>query len=132
MTKAWVCNIGSLMAIPAVTIATLVTGNFYVALGCMAAKYMLSECWMSPAITMMQSTVPPEDQGSIVSAHLFYLTVAGCAATVSLGALANALGAVANPRIYGYLIWIWSMIGYIGSVPFFWKGGKEYKKYIEK
>ena len=119
------------MAIPAVTIATLMTGNFYVALGMMALKYMLSECWMSPAITMMQTTVPPEDQGSIVSAHLFYLTVVGCAATVSLGACANFLGAATNPKVYGYLIWVWSMLGYIGSVPFFFKGGKEYKKYIE-
>ena len=132
MTKAWVCNIGSLAAIIPVTIATLVTGNFYVALGCMAVKYLTSECWMSPAITMMQSTVPPEDQGSIVSAHLFYLTAVGCAATVSLGSIANALGAATNPSIYGKLIWIWSMIGYIGSVPFFWKGGKEYKKFIEE
>jgi uncharacterized membrane protein len=85
MTKAYVCSIGSALAIPAIALCTLNTTSFWLSLGAMGVKYLLSECWMSPAITMMQATVPPEEQGSIVSAHLFYLTVVGCFSTVLLG-----------------------------------------------
>lgn len=85
MTKSIICIAGSLLGLPAIMACTLVTGNFYLSLFAMALKYLVSECWMSPAITMMQSTVPPEDQGNIVSAHLFYLTIVGCFSTVLLG-----------------------------------------------
>jgi len=131
MTKAIVCIFGSLAAIPAIALCTLTTSNFYVSLLFMGLKYLLAECWMSPAITMMQTTVKPEQQGSIVSAHLFYMTIAGCFSTVLLGHVANVLGAAANPAIYGQLIFVWNVIGYVGSVPFFWKAGQEYKKFVE-
>ena len=85
MTKSIICIAGSLLGLPAIMACTLITGNFYLSLFAMALKYLVSECWMSPAITMMQSTVPPEDQGNIVSAHLFYLTIVGCFSTVLLG-----------------------------------------------
>jgi hypothetical protein len=49
-----------------------------------------------------------------------------------LGALANFLGAATDPTIYGKLIFLWSLVGYIGSIPFFWKSGKAYKKHIEE
>ena len=57
LTKALVCMIGSGLAIPAIAACTLTTGSFYISLAAMAIKYLVSECWMSPAITMMQSTV---------------------------------------------------------------------------
>ena len=53
MTKALVCIIGSALAIPAIAACVLTTNNFYLSLTMMALKYLLSECWMSPAITMM-------------------------------------------------------------------------------
>lgn len=80
----------------------------------------------------MQATVPAEDQGNIVSAHLFYLTVIGCFSTVLLGQVANMLGALSNPAIYGKLITLWSLVGYLGSIPCFWKAGKLYKKKMEE
>ena len=61
MTKAMVCIIGSLSAIIPIGLCTLVTNNFYLSLFFMGVKYLLAECWMSPAITMMQSTVKPEE-----------------------------------------------------------------------
>jgi sugar phosphate permease len=53
MTKAYVCMIGSVLAIPAIAMCVLNTNNFYLSLFFMAIKYLLAECWMSPAITMM-------------------------------------------------------------------------------
>jgi MFS family permease len=128
MTKSYICMIGSALGLPAIMLCTLVTGNFYLSLFAMAVKYLVAECWMSPAITMMQATVKPEDQGNIVSAHLFYLTIAGCISTVLLGQAANMMGAATNPAVYGKLLSIWSAIGYIGAVPAFWKAGKLYQK----
>lgn len=61
MTKSLICMIGSLLGLPAIAMCTLVTNNFYVSLFFMALKYLVAECWMSPAITMMQSTVKPEN-----------------------------------------------------------------------
>jgi nitrate/nitrite transporter NarK len=53
MTKAYVCITGSLLGLPAIAACCLITNNFYLSLFLMAIKYLLSECWMSPAITMM-------------------------------------------------------------------------------
>ena len=53
MTKALVCMLGSGIGIPVIAACVLTTGNFYLSLVFMALKYLISECWMSPAITMM-------------------------------------------------------------------------------
>ena len=66
-----------------------------------------------------------------MSAHLFYMTVIGCLSTICLGQCANIFGAQANPAVYGKLIWVWSMVGYLGSIPTFWKAGKVYKKFVD-
>lgn len=132
MTKALVCMVGSALAIPAITLCVLNPTNFYRSLFFMGVKFLVSECWMSPAITMMQNSVKPSEQGSIVSAHLFYMTAIGCLSTVVLGQCVNIFGAVTNPAVYGKLIWLWSMIGYVGSIPCFWKAGKVYKEFVDK
>ena len=46
--------------------------------------------------------------------------------------MANLLGAATNPAIYGMLIFAWSIIGYIGSIPSFLKAGRLYKKKLEE
>ena len=51
MTKAIICIFGSALAIPAIAACTLTTTNFYFSLFFMAVKYLISECWMAPAIT---------------------------------------------------------------------------------
>ena len=60
------------------------------------------------------------------------MTAIGCLSTVVLGQCAAAFGAINNPAIYGKLIWLWSMVGYIGSIPAFWKAGKVYKEFVER
>jgi hypothetical protein len=42
------------------------------------------------------------------------------------------LGAATNPSIYGKLIFAWSIIGYVGSIPAFLKAGKLYKSKMDK
>ena len=42
------------------------------------------------------------------------------------------LGAAANPAIYGKLVAIFALVGYWGSIPFWWLAGKSYKKHMEE
>jgi hypothetical protein len=49
--------------------------------------------------------------------------------TTFAGYLANALGAQTNPYIYGPLITGCVTASYLGSIPFWWKAGKEYKDF---
>ena len=100
--------------------------NFYVSMFFLFLKYLFTECWMAPTITMMQQTVAPSMQGSIVSAYLFFLTFAGTASAVSLGFFGNYFGAMHNPWIYGKVIFGGSVFGYLLSIPCFWKAGKAY------
>lgn len=130
MAKALVGIIGATLAIP------LIIGgfwfkevNFYVSLALLALKITVADGYMAPTIAMMQMTVKPENQGSIVSAYLFFLTVAGCTATLLMGHLTWILKAAANPIIFGKLITIGSLIGFVGSIFSFWKAGKHYLKY---
>ena len=53
MTKALVCIAGSVIGIPAIMSCTLVTNNFYWCLASIALKFIVSEGWLSPSITMM-------------------------------------------------------------------------------
>jgi MFS family permease len=101
MSKAWVCILGGLSAIIPIGLCCLTTGNFYLSLFFMAVKLLLSEGWVSPSITMIQDTVSAKKQGSVVSGFLFFMTIAGTFGTVSLGQVANMLGAAKNPAIYG-------------------------------
>ena len=66
----------------------------------------------------------------MISAHLFYSTIAATVSPAVFGAMAVWFNASANPAIYGYLITFFTLIGYGGSVPFFWLAGKEYQKYM--
>ena len=49
-----VCRIGTFMGIPTSLGVYLVTGNFYVSIVSLFLKYMLSEGWISPAISIIQ------------------------------------------------------------------------------
>ena len=60
MTKALVCLVGGIIAIPALSTCVLTTTNFWLSMSALAIKYLASENWMSPAITMMQATVEPK------------------------------------------------------------------------
>jgi heme/copper-type cytochrome/quinol oxidase subunit 3 len=52
-TKSLVCIIGSLIGIPAIMSCTLVTSSFYWCLASIAIKFLVSEGWLSPSVTMM-------------------------------------------------------------------------------
>lgn len=42
------------------------------------------------------------------------------------------MGCLSNPALYGPIITAFVSSSYLASVPFWWKAGKEYKKYMEE
>jgi hypothetical protein len=42
------------------------------------------------------------------------------------------MGALKTPSLYGPLIFGFVLISYLGSVPFWWWAGKDYKKFMEE
>jgi MFS family permease len=53
MTKAWICFIGNIIAMPLFLVSVLTTTNFHLSLTMAALKYITGEVWKSPNLTMM-------------------------------------------------------------------------------
>ena len=67
-------------------------------------------------------------QGSVVSSYFFVVTLAQTLGPLVLGFLCNKFGAVANPTMYGPLITFTTFIGFLGSCPWWYLAGKNYKR----
>jgi MFS family permease len=62
MIKSKICIGGAIVAIPFMAGCCLIPGvSFYVSLACFAIKFLVSEGYMAPTVTMIQSTVKPEN-----------------------------------------------------------------------
>lgn len=132
MTKSYVCIVSSLMAFPLTALSCLGFGNFWFAITAISLKTLLSASFTSPAMTMMQNTTRTKDQGSIISAHMFYQTIAATICPILFSKVGMLMGASSNPMIYGKLVAVFSLAGYWGSIPFWWLAGKSYKKHMEQ
>ena len=133
--KSWICMWGSILAsVPLIFCYSNIFGpfNFWFSCAMLAFKFLFNETWISPAITMMQNTCKPENQGTIVSGHLFYTTLAGTLAVFIFGQILNFLGAAQNPVIIGKLMIFFSLFGFVGSIPMFRKAGKHYERMMKK
>ena len=64
----------------------------------------------------------------MVSAFLFYCTVAGTISTAVCGSLSHYLNVAGNPMMLGKILALVSVVQYVGSIPFFIKSGTEYSK----
>jgi hypothetical protein len=91
-------------------------------------KYLLGETWIPPALSMIQNTFGKKKSGRMVSAFLFYCTVAGTASTAVCGFLSHYFNTQANPMALGKILACVSAFQYVGSIPFFIKSGQEYSK----
>ena len=110
----------------------LLQDNFWLAIGCLAIKYLFAESWLSPAITMMQNTTKPSKQGNMISANIFYKTNAGMLSTFICGLLAFHFNTKTNPVMLGRILIGILTVSFAGSIPFFYLAGKSYTKYQKK
>jgi len=130
-TKAALCMSGCALSVPIIALGTLQTSNFYLSMFCYALKVLVSGTYSGPAITMMQNTAPTSQQGSVVSVYFFSITMAQTIAPIIFGYFAKWAGVLANPTLYGPLITGFCALSYLGSLPFWFRAGKHYKKYME-
>ena len=72
MAKGWICIVSSLLSIPAIALCCWGHGNFYLSMAAMSLYILVSGCYNSNAITMMQNTVKSEETGKIISGYSFY------------------------------------------------------------
>lgn len=75
MAQTYIILFGNLISVPLIAVCCL-TGNFWVAIGCEAAKIALSGNYVAPAITMMQNASDASNSGLVVSAYNFYSRIA--------------------------------------------------------
>jgi hypothetical protein len=47
------------------------------------------------------------------------------------GAIANKVGVLTNPALYGPCITAFVAVSYLGSIPFWWKAGKRYSEFMK-
>lgn len=130
--KAGICMTGCALSLPLIALGTLTTGNFYLSVLCYALKVLVSGTYSGPAITMIQNTAPQDQQGNVVSVYFFCITLAQTISPAIFGWIANYVGALANPALYGPLITAFVAFGYIGSLPFWYNAGKAYKEVMEE
>ena len=90
-------------------------------------KTLMSASFTSPAITMMQNTTNSKSAGGMISAHMFYTTIAATLSPMIVNYISIFFGAAQNPAIYGQIITFISFFGYLGSIPFWWLAGRSYK-----
>lgn len=126
MTKSYICMIGTFGGIPTIMLCCLVQNNFWISMLGLGLEYLIAECWIGPAITMVLNTISPDNKGYAVSAFLFFATVAGTISTWLLGLLQEKYQAKENPQYYGYILCIFVTVAYGLSIPFFYLAGKTY------
>lgn len=63
---------------------------------------------------------------------MFFTAIASTFTPILFGKIAKSLGASANPAIYGYLIAAFGIVGYWGSIPFWYLAGKSYEEEMTK
>ena len=74
--KGLICLIGQSLAVPFILITTLYKGNFWLSIASFTAYMLFASSYTGPAITMMQNTSPTSQQGNVVSAYFFTITIA--------------------------------------------------------
>ena len=66
-----------------------------------------------------------------MSVYFFCITLAQTISPAIFGAIANSMGALSNPTLYGPILTGFVALSYLGSIPFWWNAGKHYKSHME-
>ena len=77
---------------------------------------------------MMQNAVDKEDSRNIVGAYTFITTMFPSISPIIFNYICGILDAQNNPSIYGYLISIFIVFGFVISSVFYYISGVEYSK----
>ena len=125
MTKAYVCMYGTLLGIPTLA-GTLLFGNFSLSITMLFLEYLVAECWLSPAISLIQATIPVNSRGVAISVYLLYITAFGTLSNFLTGVINEAFNSAENPQTKPWILFIVTASGYALSVPCFYLAGRNY------
>ena len=131
MAKSAICMVSCFLAFPLTAACCLVQNNFWLSLSMITLKTIVSAGFSAPAISMMQNTTASSNQGKIISSHVFYVMIISMLSPILFGSVTNYFNVAANPKVYGYVISLFAMLGYLGSLPFWFMAGKSYKQEME-
>jgi len=132
MCKAWVCVLGSMLAMPFFMASVLITDNFWLAIACTAARFLLGEPFRSPSVTMIQNSSNPEKFGNLVSAYQFYQKMTTVFAAFIIGGLFNYFGATQYPQRVGPILAGIGAFAYSCSAFAYFFAGKHYIAFEKK
>ena len=104
---------GTSLAFPVMAFAVSASARFGGAVSALGVGYFIGECWLGPAIALLQSCLPEEVHGLAVSVFLFLTTLLGNAAPAIIGAVDPGTPGVRAPLL-GFIA-----LGYIGSAILF-------------
>ena len=79
---------------------------------------------------MMQNSVSPNNYGNVVAVYKFSTTIVQTISILVFGILANKLGAMSKPSLYGPLISSFVIFGYSIAAFFYWRAGSYYQKHM--
>ena len=110
----------------------LQTGNFWLAIAGLYARYAFGENYWSPNLYMIQKSCKPNEFGKYVGVYQFFNIFAGCFATLGMNFLINNLGWGQTAAGLGRVIAGTASIGYLGSILSWWRAGNLLKKREEE
>lgn len=129
MTKTYVCILGAVLGIPTIIMCTMIQTNFWLSIAMLAIEFLLAEGWIGPTISMIVTTISPQNKGYSIGAFYFLATVAGTISNFSVNFCLNYFNADKNKSLYGTIIMIFVVSSYTLSIPFFYLAGIEYTKF---
>ena len=126
MVQPLLCMLGAWLAIPLTVASCICFNNFYLSMALSSLSIFISGSFFGPAITMMQNSVSQENYGNVVSLYTFITNFIRSPIPALVTILAHKFGAIANPKIYGYLLAGFTTFGFGLSGIFYWRAGRAY------
>ena len=130
MAKSLVIVLGSLIGFPFFAL-TCFAKNFQVAIFSNIFQLLFMSYYLAPSVTMMQKATGPQNAGLVLSTETFFAYVVGTIFPLLFGFLANRMGAMSNPRIYGRIVFFAFVLGSTLSNIFYYRAGRCYKQLME-
>jgi len=131
MTKAYICIFCTTVSIPCCMMIYLCTTNFWVSMTGLFIEYLLSTGWGQPAIGILSTVCDPSVRGTAVSVFFFLITIFGVIAPKGFAKMQDYYGLdpIHEPKEFGYLVALCTIIPCILALPCFYIAGVKYSWY---
>uniref|UniRef100_A0A7S3CQ85 Uncharacterized protein n=1 Tax=Strombidium rassoulzadegani TaxID=1082188 RepID=A0A7S3CQ85_9SPIT len=112
----------------------MIKSTFAIQIVCFYFEYLTAEVFFGPTYSQINKIVPSYIQGLAVAVFSMAGSISGSTATYTLGLLGDKYKSEGriqeNPQIYGNVLGVAMLIGYLGCIPFFLLNSCEYAKLV--